>query len=322
MAFDSNIGYLAGVPSLGDEGTYNDIEISAFDGDVSTLLTPFSITVESTSAPNMPPEIDGSPATNVIAGKNYSFTPSGSDPDGDRLMYSIVNKPGWATFDSVSGSLSGVPGTGSIGTYANIAITVSDGVLSSSLPAFAITVAATNSAPQITGSPDTSVTVGQNYRFAPTTTDVDDDQLTFNIQNKPGWAQFNTSTGILSSTPQAGDVGSYENILISVSDGDLNDNLPSFTITVDQINTGSATLSWIPPTQNDDGSPLTNLAGYKIYYGLTPGAYSNQIAIDNPGITTYVVNNLAPGTWYFVSTSINSSGIESDVSNVVTRTVN
>ena len=55
LGFDSNIGYLSGVPSLGNEGTYSDIEITATDGNMSTMLPPFSITVESNTAPNMPP---------------------------------------------------------------------------------------------------------------------------------------------------------------------------------------------------------------------------------------------------------------------------
>ena len=322
MSFDSDIGFLTGTPSPGNEGTYNDIEISATDGELSTALPPFSITVESTAAPNMPPEIDGIPATNVIVGNNYSFTPSGSDPDGDLLTYSIANRPTWATFNSASGRLSGAPNAGNIGTNSNIAITVSDGVLTSSLPAFSITVAAANSAPQITGTPDTNVTVGQNYLFTPTASDVDGDQLTYSIQNRPGWGQFNTSTGALSGSPQSGDVGSYANITISVSDGSLTNSLTGFAITVNQISTGSATLSWIPPTENDDGTPLTDLAGYKIYYGTTPGSYPNQITINNPGIASYVVDNLTSNTWYFVSTSFNSTGVESPFSNVATRTVN
>lgn len=322
MTFDSGIGYLSGIPSTGTEGTYNDIEISAHDAGMSTMLPPFSITVESITTPNMPPEISGTPANRIIVGNNYSFTPSVSDPDGDLLTYSVLNLPSWATFNSATGRLSGMPNPGDQGTHSNIAITVSDSVLTSSLPAFSITVATANSSPQISGTPITNVTVDQNYLFTPAASDVDGDQLTYSIQNKPNWAQFSTSTGTLSGTPQAGDVGSYANILIDVSDGDLNDTLPGFAITVNQFGTGSATLNWAPPTNNDDGSPLTNLAGYKIYYGTSPGSYPNQITINNPGITSYMVDNLTSNTWYFVSTAFNSTGLESNFSNVATKTVN
>jgi len=322
VTFDSSNGNISGVPKLGHEGTYNDVEISVSDGLAQTTLTPFSVSVEPNTAPNMPPEIDGTPGTSVTVGDSYSFTPTGSDPDGDPLTYSVLNMPGWASFSTLTGELSGTPQASDIAVHAGIAITVNDGTLSSSLPAFSINVVAANSAPQISGAAATTVTVGQSYIFTPTAFDADGGRLTFSIQNMPGWAQFDSATGTLSGTPQIVDAGSYADISISVSDGDLNDALPAFTITVNQVSLGSATLSWTPPTQNTDGTPLMDLAGYKIYYGTSPGNYPNQITINNPGVTTYVVDNLAPNTWYFVSTSLNSSGMESDFSNVATRTIN
>ncbi len=88
--------------------------------------------------------------------------------------------------------------------------------------------------------------------------------------------------------------------------------------------TGSVTLNWSAPTQNEDGTPLTDLAGYKIYWGTTgttAGDYPNSVTIDNPGITTYVVDNLEFGTYEFVATSFNTAGIESSYSNPATKTV-
>jgi hypothetical protein len=63
--------------------------------------------------------------------------------------------------------------------------------------------------------------------------------------------------------------------------------------------TGSATLSWTPPTRNTDGSTLTNLAGYRIVYGNSPGSLNKTVQVANPGTSRYVVDNLATGTWYF-----------------------
>lgn len=80
-------------------------------------------------------------------------------------------------------------------------------------------------------------------------------------------------------------------------------------------NYGTATLSWLPPTENTDGSSLTNLAGYNIYYGTEAGNYTEVITIDNPGIAEYVVDNLPPGnTYYFVITAFDDSGNESEYS--------
>jgi len=80
-------------------------------------------------------------------------------------------------------------------------------------------------------------------------------------------------------------------------------------------------LMWTPPTQNTDGSPLTNLAGYKIYWGTTQGAYPNSATLNNPGLTSYVVGNLVPGTYYFAATAFNASGQESPLSNGASKTI-
>ena len=80
-------------------------------------------------------------------------------------------------------------------------------------------------------------------------------------------------------------------------------------------------LSWTAPTHNEDGSALTDLAGFKIYWGTTPGIYTNSERIDNPGITTYTVDGLPPDTYEFVTTSLNAAGIESTYSNPATKTV-
>ena len=84
---------------------------------------------------------------------------------------------------------------------------------------------------------------------------------------------------------------------------------------------GSANLSWAAPTARTDGSPLTNLAGYTIYYGRMSGIYDYQIDVNNPGILTYVIENLVSGDWYFALAAYDSEGIESDRSNEVLRQI-
>lgn len=84
---------------------------------------------------------------------------------------------------------------------------------------------------------------------------------------------------------------------------------------------GSVTLSWTAPTYNTDGSVLTDLDGYRIYWGTTPGRYSNSVTIENESITIFVLQNIPVGTYEFVATSFNSAGIESSYSNPVTKVV-
>ena len=77
----------------------------------------------------------------------------------------------------------------------------------------------------------------------------------------------------------------------------------------------SVTLSWTPPTENADNSPLRDLAGYKFYYGLSDGDYPNSIYINNAGLSSYTVSNLPANTYYFVVTAVNEGGAESAFSN-------
>jgi hypothetical protein len=85
--------------------------------------------------------------------------------------------------------------------------------------------------------------------------------------------------------------------------------------------TGSVTLSWEAPTSNTDGTPLTNLAGYRIYYGSSPTDLSQSVQIGSVGIQTYVLDDLQSGTWYFAVMAETSSGNESALSNIVQKTI-
>ena len=171
-----------------------------------------------------------------------------------------------------------------------------------------------NSPPSISGSPQTAIKSGDSYTFQPIASDPDGDALSFSITNKPVWAQFNNNTGRLFGQPLLGNVGYFDGISISVSDGALSATLGTFSITVTQVALASTSLSWTAPTQNSDGSTLVDLAGYRIYYGQKSGIYENSITISNPGVTSYLVENLVPGTYYFAATTLNSRGIESQYS--------
>jgi hypothetical protein len=182
-------------------------------------------------------------------GKVYTFAPVGDDANDDALTYTIQNKPSWHTFTPSTGRLSGTPATGNVGTASGIVITVSDGTASASLPSFSITVSAaapTNRAPTITGTPATSVTAGSAYAFTPVGSDADGNTLTYSIQNKPAWASFNTTTGRLSGTPAASNVGTSARITITVTDGTATASLASFTIQVIAQANHAPTISGTP----------------------------------------------------------------------------
>ena len=176
----------------------------------------------------------------------------------------------------------------------------------------------TNQVPRISGTPITVLRVGDMYSFQPGASDPDGDTLSFSIENRPTWADFNRTTGRLSGTPNAANVGEFTNVRITVSDGHgAHATLTPFNIDVTQVALGSVTLSWTPPTTNADGSPMTDLAGYRIYYGRTSTTLDQIVNVTNAGMTRFVVENLSPSSWFFSMTSVNSSGVESALSTVV-----
>ena len=181
--------------------------------------------------------------------------------------------------------------------------------------------AASVGTPKVSGQPVTALNANTAYVFVPTTSDASGTTLVFAIQNKPSWATFNTSTGELAGTPNSSNTGTYNDIVISVSNGVATAALPAFNISVTQISTGSVTLSWLPPTTNTNGTALTNLAGYKIYYGTNPSALTHSLQITSPGIASYVIENLSPATWYFSLVSYNAASVESQLSPVVSKTI-
>ncbi len=216
------------------------------------------------AAANSPPVISGTPPTSATVAVRYSFRATASDADGNALRFSIVNKPAWATFDAATGTLRGTPSVRHVGSYPGIRIKVTDGRATRSLNYFSIRVrtATANRSPTISGSPATRATVGSAYAFQPAASDPDGHALVFSIQNRPAWAAFSTATGRLSGTPSAAHAGTYGNILIRVSDGQLSHTLPAFSITVGASVNRAPTIS---------GSP-SSAAAAGLAYAFQPSA--------------------------------------------------
>lgn len=91
---------------------------------------------------NGAPSITGTPGTKIQAGQVYSFTAQATDPEQDKLTFSIANKPAWAQFNATTGTLSGSPSATATGTFADVTISVSDGTNTASLAPFTIVVTA------------------------------------------------------------------------------------------------------------------------------------------------------------------------------------
>jgi hypothetical protein len=133
-----------------------------------------------------------------------------------------------------------------------------------------------------------------------------------------------------SSASAAAASGSTPSGSPSASSGSSSSSTPASNVSPTGSNgTGSApaaqsdsvTLSWAAPTENTDGSALTNLAGFDIYYGNSAASLTQKISIGSVGLLTYVVPNLNSGTWYFEVVAVNAAGVQSGPSSVVSVTI-
>ena len=262
------------------------------------------------------PTISGTPTTVLYLGSTYSFQPIARDADGNKLTFSIARKPPWATFSTSSGLLAGKPNEAR--AWSDIVISVTDGTSVRSLPAFTILVrpatTTTNKPPTISGSPATSVAVGATYSFQPSASDPEGAKLTFAIANKPSWATFSTTTGKLSGTPVASNVGTTSGVKISVSDGTNTVSLAAFNLAVTAASTANVApkISGTPPASIAVGSAYsfqptaTDANGDKLTFSIaskpswatfstTTGLLNGTPAAGNVGTSSNIVITVSDG---------------------------
>jgi hypothetical protein len=329
--FSTVTGTLTGKPTAANVGTSGAITIRATTKGAFATLKSFTVTVKASSGSTTPTSttfaLSGTPPSSVKAGTAYTFKPTVSGAHGT-VYFAIDNKPSWASFSTVSGTLSGTPTAANVGTSAAITIRATTTGAWASTKAFTISVlssSGTTTTPTVTisGTPPTSVTAGSAYRFQPTAKDSAGKTLSYSVQHAPSWASFSVASGLLSGTPTSSQVGTYSGVIVSASDGTASSALPAFTITVKSLTaaTGSATLNWVEPTKNTDGSPLTNLAGTYIHYGTSPSNLTQRVQVAGAGQSSYTISNLTAGTWYFGAAAYTTTGVEGMMSQIESKTV-
>ena len=75
------------------------------------------------------------------------------------------------------------------------------------------------------------------------------------------------------------------------------------------------------PLLNTDGTSLIDATRYKVYYGVSPTSLTNSVIVTGGSVTSTTINGLTGGTYYFAVATLNSAGIESDLSGVASKTV-
>ncbi len=168
----------------------------------------------------------------------------------------------------------------------------------------------TNRAPLISGAAPSVARIGEPYVFQPDVSDPDGDALGIKAGNLPPWARLDPQTGRISGTPRPGDEGIHESITLTVADAARSAELGPFSIYVTAPPV--ARLTWERPPSKVDGTPLDDLAGFRILYGRSAEDLDHSILISNPAQTTYefAAEELGSGIWYFAVVGVNEGGLE------------
>jgi hypothetical protein len=182
--------------------------------------------------------------------------------------------------------------------------------------------ASANRAPTISAAATAVAQVGETYNYQPQASDPDGDALHFTAINLPPWASMDPASGHISGTPGENDMGVYESITITVADASQQTESTPFSITViGEVGSGVASLQWERPPSKVDGSPLDDLAGYRILYGRSTDDLDRSVLISDPARTSYEFSSLANGIWYFAVVAVNSGGLEGPPTTVASKSI-
>ena len=223
---------LTGTPAMSDVGIH-DVIVKVADGNGGSDSTSFVVTVLNS---NDAPIISQLSDTTATEDELFEIQVTGSDIDGDNLIFSVPIKPGWLTFDSVDDTtlrLSGTPAMSDVGIH-DVIVKVVDGNGSTDTTSFTITVLNSNDAPVISQLSDITAIEDELFEIQVTGSDIDGDTLTFSVPIKPDWLTFesvNDTTLKLTGTPAMSDVGIHD-VIVKVVDGNGSTDTTSFTITV------------------------------------------------------------------------------------------
>ncbi|MBL3588644.1 MAG: cadherin-like domain-containing protein [gamma proteobacterium endosymbiont of Lamellibrachia anaximandri] len=310
--FDSSTGRLFGTPSVADAGNYENVGIAVSDGVYNVALPGFSISV---SLANSAPTISGTPLNEVTEGALYQFTPVAGDADNNPLVFSIINMPSWAVFNSANGRLSGTPSGDYIGEYNDIRISVSDGVASAALAAFSINVLGINHQP-VANDDLVSATAGQVVPIAVLNNDsgLEDGPITLSVlQNTTKGSLSINGDNTFSYLPDAGYSG-LDSFTYQVVDIDGESATATVTLSVTcegECTTHMARISW-------SQSSGVGVQEYRVHFGTQSGVYTQWVVADT--MTSHDVTVPGGGAWYFSVTAVDSLGVESGFADEVSLT--
>lgn len=235
-------------------------------GDLSAVTT---VTITADFGNTAPLANNDSARTAEDTTLNIDVAANDSDIDGSLSLSSIETgtPPLYGSLtDNSDGTLTYAPAANYYGSDSFTYRISDNGATLSDWATVSISISAVNDAPDISGTPDSSLLEGQAFSFTPSASDVENSRLTFSLSGQPDWMSVDATTGEVSGSPVQGDAGSYSGILLSVSDGSDSTSLTAFTLTVEADFDGDGLADAIDP--DDDGDEMSD--EFETTWGFDP----------------------------------------------------
>jgi len=281
-----------------DTDTSFTFQLTVTDNEGATSSDTTTVLIKDVPEPNKAPT--AVTASNFSADENTQVTLDASastDTDGTITSYSWTQTAGSPTVEintptAVTASFTAPEVTESTILTFELLVTDNEGASATDTIQISIIDVPVNQAPDISGIPESSVTEDESYSFTPDASDPEDDTLTFSIINLPAWASFDELSGTISGTPVTADIEYYDNIIISVSDGELTVSLAAFSIDV-----------LAAPVLIPENALLSEVEGYSISMGTSLESITDRgsLGIDSDTIT---ITDLDASETYYVSVTI------------------
>jgi hypothetical protein len=246
-------------------------------GGTVTQPPPATTPVETT------PEITGKPSVHAKVGEPYEFVPTATDTDGDVLSFSVNGKPSWASFDSRTGRLSGTPANGDAGTVSSVSISVSDGKTASALPAYALTVDAS----------DNKVAHYGHY-FATRAIDTPEDVAMLCDQPGVSGVVWRRPWKEIEPAPGTYDFSSYDEVLGAIA-GSHNPQCQVWIFVEFKSFLGSPVKNPCPTYLQDRSAPIVDGAGASVCFLWEPAVLQAYIAMMKAAAARYDANPRVEG---------------------------
>ena len=252
---DGILSWNPGTSDLGDQT----IELLATNADGETESYEFVLSVVGRPVIQAP-VIESAPLLSSVIGNEYQYDVVATDPDGDVLSFALLDAPQGASIDASRGTIRWTPQADQLGE-SEITVQVTDPDGATDTQTFTLRVSRAGGPPIITSTPTTEVNVGGSFLYSVVARDAEGDPLTYRLLDAPEGATISETTGELSWTPTANQVG-QQTIIIEVADGFGGASTQAFSVLV-----GDGVVN-LPP-QIESEAPRFAAVGSDYQYQIT-----------------------------------------------------